>query len=118
MEDYPGPVDDMIVFALSATLNNNQIFVDNTHYYGVSLKINIFTHIMSCFQVIMLPLEEGQLLSADLPNLQNTLLEATVKGTVIQVGRHCDHSSYMICSGSARSAAVSATIASKVQAWL
>ena len=37
------------------------------------------------FQVIMLPLEEGQALSADLPNLQNTLLEATVKGPIIQV---------------------------------
>jgi len=69
VKEYPGPVDDMIVFALSATLNNNQIFVDNTHYYGV----------------IMLPLEEGQALSADLPNLQNTLLEATVKGPIIQV---------------------------------
>ena len=44
MKDYPGPVDDMIVFALSALLNKNQIFVDNTHYYGVSLKYmsNIF----------------------------------------------------------------------------
>jgi len=37
VKEYPGPVDDMIVFALSATLNNNQIFVDNTHYYGVSI---------------------------------------------------------------------------------
>jgi len=69
VKDYPGPVDDMIVFALSALLNGNQIFVDNTHYYGV----------------IMLPLEEGQPLSADLPNLENTLLEATVKGPIIQV---------------------------------
>ena len=40
---------------------------------------------MVMFQVIMLPLEEGQALSADLPNLQNTLLEATVKGPIIQV---------------------------------
>ena len=39
VKEYPGPVDDMIVFALSATLNNNQIFVDNTHYYGVSMTI-------------------------------------------------------------------------------
>ena len=39
VKEYPGPVDDMIVFALSATLNNNQIFVDNTHYYGVSMAI-------------------------------------------------------------------------------
>ena len=37
VKEYPGPVDDMIVFALSATLNNNQIFVDNTHYYGVNI---------------------------------------------------------------------------------
>ena len=38
VKDYSGPVDDMIVFALSALLNKNQIFVDNTHYYGVSVK--------------------------------------------------------------------------------
>ena len=38
MKDYPGPVDDMIVFALSALLNGNQLFVDNSHYYGVSIK--------------------------------------------------------------------------------
>ena len=41
VKEYPGPVDDMIVFALSATLNNNQIFVDNTHYYGVSMAMSL-----------------------------------------------------------------------------
>ena len=46
---------------------------------------NIFAILVVVFQVIMLPLEEGQALSADLPNLQNTLLEATVKGPIIQV---------------------------------
>ena len=46
---------------------------------------NIFAMLVAMFQVIMLPLEEGQALSADLPNLQNTLLEATVKGPIIQV---------------------------------
>ena len=46
---------------------------------------NSFAILVVMFQVIMLPLEEGQALSADLPNLQNTLLEATVKGPIIQV---------------------------------
>ena len=46
---------------------------------------NICAILVVMFQVIMLPLEEGQALSADLPNLQNTLLEATVKGPIIQV---------------------------------
>ena len=44
----------------------------------------------------MLPLEEGQPLSADLPNLENTLLEATVKGPIIQVSRHIIHARFII----------------------
>ena len=47
VKDYPGPVDDMIVFALSALLNSNQIFVDNTHYYGVRIKVVIATMLTS-----------------------------------------------------------------------
>ena len=45
VKDYPGPVDDMIVFALSALLNGNQIFVDNTHYYGVRIKVKHRNHV-------------------------------------------------------------------------
>ena len=48
VKDYPGPVDDMIVFALSALLNGNQIFVDNTHYYGVRIKVNHRNHVDLC----------------------------------------------------------------------
>ena len=48
VKDYPGPVDDMIVFALSALLNGNQIFVDNTHYYGVRIKVKHRNHVDLC----------------------------------------------------------------------
>ena len=48
VKDYPGPVDDMIVFALSALLNGNQIFVDNTHYYGVRIEVTHRNHVDRC----------------------------------------------------------------------
>ena len=67
--DYPGPKDDMIIFALSAGLRGLKLYVDNRHHYGV----------------LMLPLEEGQDLERDTTNLLHTLLEATVKGPVIEV---------------------------------
>lgn len=70
--DYPGPEDDMIVLALSARLSGQQVHVENSRHYGV----------------VMLPLEGDQDLTADFPNLANTLLEATVKGPAIEVHPH------------------------------
>jgi len=62
IHDYPGPHDDIIVFALSASLNNIPLHVCNQLGFGV----------------IMLPLEDEQDLSEDLTILQYTLLEASV----------------------------------------
>jgi len=69
VKEYNGPVDDMIVFALSARLSAQKLYVDNREHYGV----------------IMLPLDEKQELKDDLPMLVCTLLEATVKGPIIKV---------------------------------
>ena len=46
VDNYPGPQDDIIVFALSATLQSLSLHICNDNYYGV----------------VSLPLEDGQTL--------------------------------------------------------
>ena len=65
--DYPGPEDDIIVFALSASLNSIPLHICNDLNYGS----------------LSLPLEEGQTLSHDLEILRYTLSEVTARNLPI-----------------------------------
>ncbi len=58
-----GPIDDIIVFALSASLRGILLHICNEEEYGM----------------VMVPLEDTQSLEDDLPNLQNALVEITAK---------------------------------------
>ena len=60
---YPGPVDDIIVFALSAGLRGVPLHVCNDRHYGA----------------VSLPLEEGQDRGHDTEILRHTLLELTAR---------------------------------------
>ena len=62
---FLGPVDDIIVFALSCSLRGIPLHVCNEAEYGM----------------VLVPLEDHQPLEDDLPNLQNTLVEITAKAT-------------------------------------
>jgi len=63
VDNYPGPQDDIIVFALSATLQSLSLHICNDNYYGV----------------VSLPLEDGQTLEYDKEILHSTLLELTAR---------------------------------------
>ena len=65
--NYPGPEDDIIVFALSATLNTIPLNICNDLNYGT----------------LSLPLEEGQTLSHDFEILRYTLSEVTARNLPI-----------------------------------
>ena len=64
IEDYDGPIDDIITFALSATFNDIDLFICNDNVYGY----------------IMLPLDENQDLNQDLDNLSNLKIEMFAYG--------------------------------------
>jgi len=66
---YPGPRDDIIVFALSASLNNIPLHVCNDERYGT----------------LMIPLEEDQDIEMDQQVLLYTLLEVTARNDPIAV---------------------------------
>jgi len=66
---YPGPRDDIIVMALSATLRNIPLHVCNDHHYGA----------------VMIPLEDDQELETDKQILLYTLLEVTARNDPIVV---------------------------------
>jgi len=59
---YPGPHDDIIVFALSATLRDIPLYVCNDADYGI----------------LMVPLDDDQTIELDRAVLLNTKLEVTV----------------------------------------
>lgn len=59
LQAYPGPLDDIIVFALSAKLNNIPLHICNEEVFGY----------------ITVPLEQGEQLSHDLEHLLNVKLE-------------------------------------------
>ena len=59
LENYEGPEDDIIVFAMSASFHKIPLHVCNLNDYGY----------------VMLPLEENQELEADLPNLVNLKMQ-------------------------------------------
>jgi len=61
IHDYPGPHDDIIVFALSATLKNIPLYVCNDVDYGI----------------LMVPLDDDQTIELDKAVLLNTKLEVT-----------------------------------------
>lgn len=63
IDNYPGPVDDIIVFALSASLRSIPLHICNDHYYGS----------------VSLPLEDGQDFEYDKEILRYTLLEVTAR---------------------------------------
>lgn len=65
--NYPGPEDDIIVFALSATLNSIPLHICNDQNYGS----------------LSLPLEEGQTLRDDFEILRYTLSEVTTRNLPI-----------------------------------
>eukprot|EP00088_Acartia_fossae_P025449 TRINITY_DN26283_c0_g1_i2.p1 TRINITY_DN26283_c0_g1~~TRINITY_DN26283_c0_g1_i2.p1 ORF type:complete len:617 (-),score=139.72 TRINITY_DN26283_c0_g1_i2:196-2046(-) len=67
--DYPGPEDDIIVFALSCSLNDIPMYVCNQKDYGM----------------IMLPLEDHQKLEDDLEILRYVLLESTSRHPPIKI---------------------------------
>jgi collagen beta-1,O-galactosyltransferase len=69
IQDYPGPQDDIIVFALSCSLNDIPMYVCNHQDYGM----------------IMLPLEDDQTLADDFETLRYTLLETTSRHPPIHV---------------------------------
>ena len=62
IEDYPGPRDDIIVFALSATLRSLPLHVCNDRYYGT----------------LTLPLEDGQDLQHDKEILRSDIYISNV----------------------------------------
>jgi len=67
IKEYPGPHDDIIVFALSCRLNNIPMHICNQREFGT----------------IMMPLEDDQDLSEDLITLTNTLVQISVKSEPI-----------------------------------
>ena len=67
IDKYPGPRDDIIVFALSATLRSIPLHVCNDKYYGA----------------VSLPLEDGHTLDHDKEILRATLLELTARSQPI-----------------------------------
>ena len=67
IDHYPGPVDDIIVFALSASLRDIPLVICNDHYYGS----------------VTLPLEDHQDLQDDLAILHSTLLEITARSSPV-----------------------------------
>ena len=67
IENYPGPRDDIIVFALSARLRDIPLTVCNDHYYGS----------------VSLPLEDGQTLEHDRDILLSMLLEVTARSSPV-----------------------------------
>lgn len=67
--EYPGPVDDIIVFALSCSLRGIPLHVCNEKEYGM----------------ILVPLEDHQTLEEDFPNMQNTLVEITAKSGILRM---------------------------------
>jgi len=69
IKDYPGPEDDLIVFALSCTLNDVSMYVCNQQDYGM----------------MMLPLEDDQNLEDDMEILRYTLLETTSRHPPIEI---------------------------------
>jgi len=66
---YPGPRDDIIVFALSASLRDIPLHICNDHRYGA----------------VMLPLEDDQELEMDRQVLLYTLMEMTARHDPIAV---------------------------------
>ena len=64
---YPGPEDDIIVFALSASLRSIPLHICNGQHFGV----------------LSLPLEEGQSLSHETEILRYTLSELTARNLPI-----------------------------------
>jgi len=66
---YPGPRDDIIVFALSASLRDIPMHVCNDHHYGA----------------VMIPLEDDQELDTDRQILLYTLMEVTVRSDPVTV---------------------------------
>eukprot|EP00090_Calanus_glacialis_P014493 TRINITY_DN23297_c0_g1_i1.p1 TRINITY_DN23297_c0_g1~~TRINITY_DN23297_c0_g1_i1.p1 ORF type:complete len:567 (-),score=145.41 TRINITY_DN23297_c0_g1_i1:201-1901(-) len=66
---YPGPMDDIIVFALSASLRDIPLHVCNDQLYGT----------------VMIPLEDDQELEMDKQVLLYTLMEVTARSDPISV---------------------------------
>ena len=73
--NYPGPEDDIIVFALSASLSSIPLHICNDLNYGS----------------LSLPLEEGQTLSHDFEILRYTLSELTARNLPIIPTSFPDH---------------------------
>lgn len=69
IEDYDGPIDDIITSALSATFNDIDLFICNDNVY--------------CY--IMLPLDENQDLNQDLDNLSNLKIEMFAYGQDLRI---------------------------------
>ncbi|XP_049884611.1 glycosyltransferase 25 family member [Pectinophora gossypiella] len=65
LQSYDGPVDDIIIFALSAKWNGVELYVCNDYVYGY----------------VQVPMEENDGIQSDVEQLVNVKLEAISKGT-------------------------------------
>ena len=78
IENYDGPTDDIISFALSAAFNDIDLYICNDKHYGY----------------IMLPLEDEQKLEQDLDNLSNLKIEMFAYGhrmpAIEKINEHFD----------------------------